>query len=44
MIIFREETRWLRYYYRGDFTTLDETNWKCITTRAMTLKKRMKLA
>lgn len=27
--LFREETRWPGYYYRGDFPKLDETNWKC---------------
>ena len=31
-ILFREETRWPGYYYRGDFPKLDETNWKCFTT------------
>jgi adenylylsulfate reductase subunit A len=28
-ILFREETRWPGYYYRTDFPTLDEDNWKC---------------
>jgi adenylylsulfate reductase subunit A len=27
-ILFREETRWPGYYYRGDHPTLDEENWK----------------
>jgi adenylylsulfate reductase subunit A len=31
-MLFREETRWPGYYYRGDFPRLDETNWKCFTT------------
>ena len=28
-ILFREETRWPGYYYRGDFPKIDEENWKC---------------
>ena len=28
-MLFREETRWPGYYYRGDFPKLDEANWKC---------------
>lgn len=31
-ILFREETRWLGYYFRGDFPKLDEANWKCLAT------------
>ena len=31
-VLFREETRWPGYYYRGDFPKLDESNWKCFTT------------
>ncbi|MGC8657677.1 MAG: adenylyl-sulfate reductase subunit alpha [Desulfomonilaceae bacterium] len=27
-ILFREETRWPGYYFRNDFPTLDEANWK----------------
>ncbi len=27
-MLFREETRWPGYYYRGDFPKLDEANWK----------------
>ncbi len=27
-ILFREETRWPGYYFRNDFPTLDEDNWK----------------
>jgi adenylylsulfate reductase subunit A len=28
-MLFREETRWPGYYYRGDFPKLDEENWHC---------------
>ena len=28
-ILFREETRWPGYYFRTDFPTLDQDNWKC---------------
>ncbi len=28
-LLFREETRWPGYYYRGDKTEMDEENWKC---------------
>jgi adenylylsulfate reductase subunit A len=31
-VLFREETRWPGYYYRGDFPRLDDTNWRCFTT------------
>jgi adenylylsulfate reductase subunit A len=27
-ILFREETRWPGYYFRNDFPTIDEENWK----------------
>jgi adenylylsulfate reductase, subunit A len=27
-MLFREETRWPGYYFRNDFPTLDEANWK----------------
>jgi adenylylsulfate reductase subunit A len=27
-ILFREETRWPGYYFRNDFPSLDESNWK----------------
>jgi adenylylsulfate reductase subunit A len=30
-MLFREETRWPGYYYRGDFPKLDDANWKCFT-------------
>jgi adenylylsulfate reductase subunit A len=29
--LFREETRWPGYYYRGDHPKLDDTNWHCFT-------------
>jgi adenylylsulfate reductase, subunit A len=28
-MLFREETRWPGYYFRSDFPTMDEANWKC---------------
>jgi adenylylsulfate reductase subunit A len=28
-MLFREETRWPGYYYRGDFPQIDDENWKC---------------
>lgn len=28
-ILFREESRYPGYYYRGDFDLIDDTNWKC---------------
>ena len=28
-VMFREETRWPGYYFRSDFPTMDEDNWKC---------------
>jgi adenylylsulfate reductase subunit A len=28
-VMFREETRWPGYYFRADFPTIDENNWKC---------------
>ena len=27
-LLYREETRWPGYYYRGDFPKLDDENWK----------------
>ncbi|NLI30378.1 MAG: adenylyl-sulfate reductase subunit alpha [Nitrospiraceae bacterium] len=45
-ILFREETRYPGYYYRGDFLPIDDTNWKCFVnstydaaTDTYTLKK-----
>ena len=29
--LFREETRWPGYYYRGDYMKLDDKNWHCLT-------------
>ncbi len=29
--LFRDETRWPGYYYRGDFMKLDDDNWHCLT-------------
>ena len=29
--LFREETRWPGYYYRGDHMKLDDANWHCFT-------------
>jgi len=29
--LFREETRWPGYYYRGDHMKLDDQNWHCFT-------------
>jgi adenylylsulfate reductase subunit A len=28
-MLFREETRWPGYYYRGDFPQIDDAGWKC---------------
>ena len=28
-ILFRQETRWPGYYYRGDYPKLDDANWRC---------------
>ncbi|MEE9524799.1 MAG: adenylyl-sulfate reductase subunit alpha [Thermodesulfovibrionales bacterium] len=30
-ILFREESRYPGYYYRGDFDKIDDENWKCFT-------------
>jgi adenylylsulfate reductase subunit A len=45
-ILFREESRYPGYYYRGDYNKIDDTNWKCFTnskynaeTNAWELKK-----
>ena len=29
--LFREETRWPGYYYRGDHMKIDDANWHCLT-------------
>jgi adenylylsulfate reductase subunit A len=28
-LLYRKETRWPGYYYRGDYPKLDDLNWKC---------------
>jgi adenylylsulfate reductase subunit A len=28
-LLYRKETRWPGYYYRGDYPKLDDENWKC---------------
>jgi adenylylsulfate reductase subunit A len=38
-LLFREETRWPGYYYRGDFPRLDDANWKCFTTSRYDVEK-----
>lgn len=45
-ILFREESRYPGYYYRGDFDFVDDTNWRCFVnsvydpaTDTFTLKK-----
>ena len=30
-ILFREESRYPGYYYRGDYNKIDDENWKCFT-------------
>lgn len=30
-ILFREESRYPGYYYRGDYNKIDDVNWKCFT-------------
>ena len=32
--LFREETRWPGYYYRGDHMKLDDQNWHCLMEKA----------
>ena len=46
-LLYRQETRWPGYYYRGDFPNLDEANWRCFAnsrldpeTREFTMTKR----
>jgi adenylylsulfate reductase subunit A len=29
--LYREETRWPGYYYRGNHVKLDDANWRCFT-------------
>ena len=35
-ILFRQETRYPGYYYRGDFNMIDDLNWKCFTNSKYT--------
>ena len=28
-MLFRQETRWPGYYYRGDYPRLDDQDWRC---------------
>lgn len=35
-ILFREESRYPGYYYRGDFDLIDDTNWKCFVNSKYT--------
>ena len=28
-LLYRQETRWPGYYYRGDFPEIDDENWRC---------------
>jgi adenylylsulfate reductase subunit A len=37
-MLFREETRWPGYYYRGDFPKLDDANWKCFVNSRLDVK------
>ena len=30
-MLFREESRYPGYYYRGDYNKIDDANWKCFT-------------
>jgi adenylylsulfate reductase subunit A len=34
-ILFREESRYPGYYYRGDFLAVDDDNWKCFVNSKM---------
>ncbi|WP_420264970.1 adenylyl-sulfate reductase subunit alpha [Candidatus Magnetominusculus dajiuhuensis] len=37
-ILFREDTRYPGYYYRGDFNFVDDANWKCFTISKFNLQ------
>ena len=37
-ILFREESRYPGYYYRGDFLAVDDDNWKCFVNSKMNPK------
>jgi len=38
-LLFREETRWPGYYYRGDYPVLDDDNWKVFVTSKYSREK-----
>jgi adenylylsulfate reductase subunit A len=38
-ILFREESRYPGYYYRGDFDLVDDANWKCFVNSKYNLEK-----
>jgi adenylylsulfate reductase subunit A len=38
-ILFREESRYPGYYYRGDFDLVDDKNWKCFVNSKYDLAK-----
>jgi adenylylsulfate reductase subunit A len=38
-ILFREDTRYPGYYYRGDYPKIDDVNWKCFTVSKWDGKK-----
>ncbi len=38
-ILFREESRYPGYYYRGDFDMIDDVNWKCFTNSVYDAEK-----
>ncbi|MBF0517858.1 MAG: adenylyl-sulfate reductase subunit alpha [Nitrospirae bacterium] len=37
-ILFREDTRYPGYYYRGDFNLVDDQNWRCFTISKFNLQ------
>ena len=38
--LFRKETRWPGYYYRGDYPKLDDGDWHCFTGSQYDAKSR----
>jgi adenylylsulfate reductase subunit A len=38
-ILFREESRYPGYYYRGDFLAIDDKNWKCFVNSTYDAEK-----
>ena len=42
--LFRKETRWPGYYYRGDFMKLDDENWHALTLAAIRIRRAMEKA